>query len=92
MKHILFILALLIGSSISYAELIRQGNTFVEQSVNEQDIELPYTYKDKSGKVYQLFISKNGAIYIIKISKKTGKPYKQYLPKEEQEKIKMILL
>lgn len=81
-------LALLLGSSVGYAELVQEGNTFIEQSVKQQDKELPCTYKDKSGKEYKLYMSKKGAIYIIKVSSKTGKEYKYYLPKEKQEHIK----
>lgn len=40
-----------------------------------------YTIKNKKYNVYK---SKNGAFYIWKISKKTGKRYKYYLPKEIQ--------
>lgn len=83
-------LALLIGSSAGYAELVQQGNTFVEQSMNQQDKELSYTYKDKKGKEYKLYMSKKGAIYIIKTSKE-GKEYKYYLPKEKQAQIKAHL-
>lgn len=84
-------LALLLGSSVGYAELVQEGNTFVEQSVNTQDKELPFTYKDKKGKEYKLYQSKKGAIYIIKVSEKTGKEYKYYLPKETQAQIKLHL-
>ena len=35
-------------------------------------------------KVYKVYKSKSGAFYIWKISKKTRKPYKMYLPKEIQ--------
>ena len=84
-------LALLIGSSAGYADLIKEGNTFIEQSVNKTDKELPFTYKDKSGKEYKLYMSKNNAIYIIKVSSKTNKEYKYYLPKEKQEHIKQHL-
>lgn len=90
MKTLIFILALLLGGSAGYADLVKEGNTFIEQSVNQQDKELPFKYKDSKGKEYKLYMSKKGAIYIIKTSKE-GKEYKQYLPKERQEQIRQHL-
>ena len=42
-----------------------------------------FTYQ-MPDKVYKVYKSKSGAFYIWKVSKKTGKPYKMYLPKEIQ--------
>ena len=47
------------------------------------DTTTTHTYKI-SKTVYKVYKSKNGAFYIWKTSKKTGKPYKMYLPKEIQ--------
>lgn len=91
MKKLIIMLTMLLGGIVSYADLVKEGNTFIEQSVNQTDKELPFTYKDKKGKEYKLYQSKNNAIYIIKVSAKTGKEYKQYLPKEKQEHIKQHL-
>lgn len=91
MKKLLIFLVFSLSFTYINAELVQQGNTFVEQSVNNSDKELPYTYKDKKGKEYKLYLSKKGTIYIIKVSSKTGKEYKYYLPKEKQEHIKQHL-
>lgn len=88
LKYLFLLLLLLSFAPVNATELVKEGNIFIEQSVNQADRELPYTYKDKKGKEYKLYISKNDAIYIIKTSSKTGKEYKQYLPKEKQEHIK----
>jgi len=37
------------------------------------------------GKAYPVFKSKNGAYYIWRVSGKTGKNYRMYLPKEVQQ-------
>ena len=89
MKHLITLLVALIVSVASYAEVVREGNTFkVEKTTSvNQDQKTPYTWQDKEGKTYPIFITKNGACYIIKVSKKTGKEYKQYLPKEIREQI-----
>ena len=39
-----------------------------------------YTYKAKDGKEYPIYVSKSGKAFIWRVSKKTGKQYKQYLP------------
>lgn len=38
-----------------------------------------FTWTDNKGNKYPIYISNSGSCYIIKISKKTGKEYKQYL-------------
>lgn len=74
------------------AEVKREGNTFrVEQITKESDTKTQYTWVDKDGNVYPVFITKRGACYIFRTSKKTGKEYKQYLPKDIQETIKQEL-
>ena len=74
------------------AEVKREGNTFkVEQTTKESDTKTQYTWVDKDGNVYPVFITKRGACYIFRTSKKTGKEYKQYLPKDIQETIKQEL-
>ena len=89
MKHLITLLVALIVSVASYADVVREGNTFkVEKTASvNKDQRTPYTWQDKEGKTYPIFITKNGACYIIRISKKTGKEYKQYLPKEIKEQI-----
>lgn len=74
------------------AEVVRNGNTFeTVQTSSQTDVQTPYTWKDKDGKTYPIYISKKGACYIKRISKKTGKEYKYYLPKETQEQIRKEL-
>ena len=90
-KIILCILLALFCITIS-AEVKREGNTFrVEQTTKESDTKTQYTWVDKDGNVYPVFITKRGSCYIFRTSKKTGKEYKQYLPKDIQETIKQEL-
>lgn len=67
--------------------ITRQGNTFVEapseKSRKSEVIQTPYTWTTKDGKSYTVMMTKSsGSCFIIKVSKKTGKEYRQYLPKE----------
>ena len=93
MKYINSLLVALLISVASYAEVVRNENTFkVEKTTSvNQDTKTIYIWEDSKGIKYPIYISKNGACYIIKTNKKTGKEYKQYLPKDIQEIIKKEL-
>lgn len=74
------------------AQVKREGDTFkVEQTSKVSDNKTKYTWEDKEGNKYPIFITKKGACYILKVSKKTNKEYKYYLPKETQAQIKSEL-
>ena len=75
------------------AEVKREGDTFkVEQTTpTANDTQTKYTWEDKQGNKYPIFITKRGACYVKRVSKKTGKEYKYYLPKEVQTQIKQEL-
>ena len=90
MKYIITLLIALSMSITSYADIVRDGDTFkVEKTVSvNQDTKTKFTWEDKEGNKYPIYITKKGACYIIRTSKKTGKEYKQYLPKNVQEQIK----
>ena len=66
-------------------EIVQNGQQFEKapkaknKSDNAKDVMTSFTYKDKTG-VYPVWLSKTGKAYIKKISKKTGKEYRQYLP------------
>lgn len=92
MKKIILCILLALFCITINAEVKREGNTFkVEQTTKESDTKTQYTWVDKDGNVYPVFITKRGACYIFRTSKKTGKEYKQYLPKNIQEIIKQEL-
>lgn len=60
----------------------RQGNTFVQKK-SERDntsTKTSYVYTDAKGNSYPVYLSSTGKAYIVKVSKKTGKEYKQYIP------------
>ena len=61
----------------------KQGNTFIEQcdSTKKSTVyETDFVYVDKDGKAYPIYLSKTGSAFIIKVSKKSGKKYRKYLP------------
>lgn len=84
MKKIILALALCMALNCT-AKVVKEGNTFKEeQQVEYCDSTTEYKYVDKQGKEYPVFKSKRGSLYIWKISKKSGKGYRKYLPKEVQ--------
>lgn len=78
------LLALSVNNSSTYAQNVkREGTTFVVSSSRKSAEPVKTKFTWKVGDVeYPIYISASGSCYIIKTSKKTGKEYKQYLPKE----------
>lgn len=90
-KLILCILLALFCITIN-AEVKREGNTFkVEKTIKVNNTQTKYTWEDNEGNKYPIFITKKGTCYVFRTSKKTGKEYKYYLPKDVQETIKKEL-
>lgn len=62
----------------------RKGNNFTQVSnkkeVSGKEVKTKYTYTDSKGNVYPIYLSSTGKAFIKKVSKKTGKEYRQYLP------------
>ncbi len=56
--------------------------SYVKKASESEDVRTGFTWKDSSGKSYDIYITKNNACYVNRISSKTGKPYRQYLSKE----------
>lgn len=90
MKKLLFILCLILlgGITVKAQEVVRNGNTFTEVSKKKQKEAFkttPYTYVASDGTKYPIYISGNGKYFIIRKSAKTGKEYRQYLPKVQEQ-------
>lgn len=92
MKYIITLLIALSMNVIGYADIVRDGDTFkVETTSVNKDTKTKYTWEDKGGNKYPIYITKKGACYVLRVSKKTNKEYKYYLPKDIQETIKREL-
>ena len=94
MKKLIFCLFIALLSCTSYAQVAREGNTFksiTTQTTKSEGQQTKYTWEDKKGNKYPIYITKNGAVYINRKSAKTGKDYKQYLSKEVKEQIQKEL-
>lgn len=75
------------GFAQEYTRNGKEFSTVKQEKTKSSDTPTGYTWKDSKGNVYDIYISKRGACYIIKTSKKTGKTYRQYLPKEVSNQI-----
>jgi hypothetical protein len=67
--------------------VVRQGNTFVVQGATTTDrgkfTKTQYTLETRKGDtviVDTICLSSTGSAFVWKVSKKTGKPYRKYLP------------
>lgn len=83
MKHIILVILLFILTIDVYPQEFvvpsKSNNKFTDTTTT-------YTYK-RPEKTYNVYVSHRGSYYIWKISKKTNKSYKYYLPKEVQIKM-----
>lgn len=91
MKRIILIITLVFVACCTYAQKIKkEGNTFSAVAVKKtakDSTKTIYTWKDNKGNVYPIYLTSSGAAYVPRVSKKTGKYYRQYLPKEVKEAI-----
>lgn len=86
----IMLLALGVNNSSIYAQSVeRNGKTFTQVTTSKKSkpTKTEYTWKDSKGVEYPIYISKSGACFVFRTSKKTGKKYKQYLPKEVSTEI-----
>ena len=65
--------------------VVKSGNTFTQVSnkggkSGGKETKTKYTYTDSKGNVYPVYLSSTGKAFIKRVSKKTGKEYKQYMP------------
>lgn len=76
-------LALGVNNSSIYAETVKSGNKFTQvtnKKSSNKETKTEYIYEDSKGVKYPIWLSSTGKAFIKKVSKKTGKEYKQYLP------------
>ena len=82
----LFIAAMMLLSlnmGINAQSAQRQGNNFTQVSnpkTSGKETKTEFTYTDSKGNVYPVYLSATGKAFIKKVSKKTGKEYKMYMP------------
>ena len=86
----LLLLVLAMGLAANAQTYTRSGNTFISskgEQVKAEPVKTKFTWKDSKGKKYPVYISSNGSCFVIKISAKTGKEYRNYLGPEISQQI-----
>jgi len=76
-----------ISNGLKAQNVVRQGDTFVVQGATTTDrgkfTKTQYTLETRKGDtviVDTICLSSTGSAFVWKVSKKTGKPYRKYLP------------
>lgn len=82
---LIMVLMLMISLRMSAQDVKREGNTFTQVSnsnsrASGKETKTEFTYVDSKGTVYPVYLSSTGKAFVKKVSKKTGKEYKCYLP------------
>ena len=86
----LLLLVLAIGLAANAQTYTRNGNTFTSAKsvkAKAEPVKTKFTWKDSKGKEYPVYISSKGSCFVIKVSAKTGKEYKNYLGTEISQQI-----
>lgn len=92
MKYYVILIAFLLVFAIigvygrDYTKNGKQFET-VKYSSKGKPHQTGFTWKDNKGEVYPIYISPTGSCFVIRISNRTGKEYKQYLGKEISQEI-----
>ena len=76
---------LALGMGAQAQSVQRQGNNFTQvsnkgQKSSGKETKTQYTYTDSKGNTYPVYLSSTGKAFVKRVSKKTGKEYKQYVP------------
>lgn len=81
------ILAALFTTTTATAQVQRDANgnfyTQKKSAAPKQDKPTGYTFTTSKGETFPVYVSENGKYYVVRVSKKTGEPYKQYLNTEK---------
>ena len=86
----ILLLVLAIGLAANAQTYTRNGNTFTSAKsvkAKAEPVKTKFTWKDSKGKEYPVYISAEGSCFVIKVSAKTGKEYKNYLGPEISSQI-----
>lgn len=76
-------MVLAFSMSVNAQNVERKGNTFTQISNKKsagKETKTAYIYKDSKGNIYPVYLSSTGKAFVKKVSSKTGKEYKMYVP------------
>lgn len=80
----LITLAFIFSLSTNAQNVVRKGNTFIEQKSDSTPrggaTKTNMLFTDAKGQTDTIYVSSKGSCFVWKVSKKTGKRYRKYLP------------
>ena len=86
MKKFFMIAALFAACVVMNAQNVKlEGKTYMATKASRSKEEpkvTGYDWQDSKGNKYPIFISGSGSCFVIRVSQKTGKEYRQYLGEE----------
>jgi hypothetical protein len=87
MKKIVIAALLCILCTVAYGQTTvkQNGKNFTEVATKSSSTpgkDTGFTFTTKDGQTYPILMTKSGRCYVNRISKKTGKEYKYYVPDE----------
>jgi len=86
MRTIIFSIMIMLAFCGNAQNVQRHGDAFIQvntvsgKSTTSKETKTKYTFTDSKGNAYSVYLSSTGKAFIKKISKKTGKEYKMYIP------------
>ena len=85
----LITLAFVFSLSTNAQNVVRKGNAFIEQKSDSAPrggaTKTNMVFTDSKGVTDTIYVSSKGSCFVWKVSKKTGKKYRKYLPKVTEQ-------
>lgn len=82
-KRMVVCIAMVLMASGAYSQEVRRdanGNYIQVGKAKSEPKKTGHWYKDSKGKMWDVYVTEKGRLFVIKTSAKTGKEYRYYLP------------
>ena len=90
-KLISFVLMVLLSVASFAQKFNAETKTFSRESTVKTSATMTEYSWEESDSIYPIYVTKNGRTYINKVSKKSGKVYKKYLPEDVSRQLCEVL-
>ena len=86
---LLLLMSLITITTNAQSNVEFKGNTIVTKSTRAKGEakKTTFTWQDRKGKEYPVYVSSTGSCFIVRISSNTGKEYRSYLGPEVSQQI-----
>ena len=92
MKKLLSFVLMVLLSVASFAQKFNaETKTFSKENTVKTSATMTEYSWEESDSIYPIYVTKNGRTYINKVSKKSGKVYKKYLPEDVSRQLCEVL-